>query len=236
MIGWQEQQMQALLSAKSDAEFFDALSGIAFKLGFDYCAYGIRMPLPVAQSKVVMLNNYSPAWQQRYEKENYLAVDPTVAHGMQSMVPLVWSDEVFAACRPFWEDAQAHGLNVGWAQSSYDTKGIGGLLTLARSNDHLTIQELGEVSLKMSWLTQAAHQGLSRLLVPKCMPETAANLTAREIEVLRWTADGKTSSEVGDIMRISERTVNFHVNSTLLKLDACNKTAAVIKAAILGLL
>lgn len=81
-----------------------------------------------------------------------------------------------------------------------------------------------------------AHEGLPRLLVPKLMPEAAAKLTVREIEVLRWTADGKTSSEVGEIMHISERTVNFHVTNTLLKLGAANKTGAAIKAAILGLL
>ena len=88
----------------------------------------------------------------------------------------------------------------------------------------------------MSWLAQAAHQGLSRLLVPKFLPEATVELTAREIAVLRWTADGKTSHEVGELMHISERTVNFHVTNTLIKLNAPNKTAAAIKAAILGLL
>ena len=55
-------------------------------------------------------------------------------------------------------------------------------------------------------------------------------------KVLRWTADGKTSGEVGEIMNISERTVNFHVNNALEKLGAANKTAGVIKAAMLRLL
>jgi len=41
---------------------------------------------------------------------------------------------------------------------------------------------------------------------------------------------------VGEIMNISERTVNFHVNNALEKLGAANKTAGVIKAAMLRLL
>jgi len=236
MVSWQEEQMQVLLGAKTESEFFDVLSAIARKLGFDYCAYGMRMPLPLAEPRLIMLNNYSAAWQQRYETEDYLAIDPTVAHGKRTTMPFVWSDDALDTCQSFWEDAESHGLKVGWAQSCYDARGVGGMLTLARSNDHLSDKELDDISLKMSWLALAAHQILSRLLIPKCMPEAAADLTAREIEVLRWTADGKTSSEVGEIMRISERTVNFHVNSTLLKLGASNKTAAVIKAAILGLL
>ncbi len=236
MLSWQEEQIQSLLSAKNDAAFFAVLSRITLKLGFDFCSYVMRLPLPVADPKLVILNNYSPSWQQRYMQENYIAVDPTVALGMKSTSPILWSDEIFAKSRAFWEDAQAHGLNVGWAQSCHDSRGIGGMLSLARSDDNLTTAELNDISLKMSWLAQASHQALSRLIVPKFLPEAATELTLREIEVLRWTADGKTSNEVGDIMHISERTVNFHVTNALIKLNAPNKTAAAIKAALLGML
>jgi len=236
MDGWQEDQIQTLLSAKTDASFFAALTQTAILLGFDYCAYGMRMPLPVSNPRLIMLNNYSSSWQQRYANESYIAVDPTVAHGMRSTMPLVWSEDVFTTCRPFWEDARSHGLHVGLAQSCYDAKGVGGLLSLVRSNDQLSPKELLHIQLKMSWLAQIAHEGLSRLLVPKYLPEAAVELTSREIEVLRWTADGRTSSEASEIMRISERTVNFHINNVLKKLNVTNKTAAAIKAAVLGLL
>lgn len=236
MGGWQEEQIQSLLSAKTGASFFAALTQTAHQLGFDYCAYGMRMPLPVSKPKLIMLNNYSASWQRRYANENYLGVDPTVAHGMRSTMLLVWSEDVFTACRPFWEDARGHGLHVGLAQSCYDARGIGGLLSLARSDDQLSTKELLQIQLKMAWLVQVAHEGLSRLLVPTYLPEAEVALTLRETEVLRWTADGRTSSEVSEIMRISERTVNFHVNNVLKKLNATNKTAAAIKAAVLGLL
>ena len=236
MDAWQEEQIQYLLSAKTDVALFAELCRTSKELGFDYCAYGMRMPLPVSRPKFFLLNNYSPIWQQRYAANNYLAVDPTVAHGMRSVMPLVWSNDVFAKCQPFWEDARAHGRNIGWSQSCYDAKGVGGLLTLARSHDNLSPKELSETSMKMSWMAQVAHKGLSHLLTSKLMPEAAVNLTAREIEVLRWSADSKTSSEASEIMHISERTVNFHVNNALIKLDARNKTAAAVKAAILGLL
>lgn len=236
MDGWQEEQIQYLLSAPTDVALFTELCRTSKELGFEYCAYGLRMPLPVSRPKFVLLNNYSPSWQRRYADNHYLGIDPTVAHGMRSVMPLVWSNDVFANCQPFWEDARAHGLNIGWSQSCYDARGVGGLLTLARSHDNLSLQELRDTSLKMSWMAHVAHEGLSHLLMKKLMPEATVNLTMREIEVLRWSADGKTSGEVSDIMHISERTVNFHVNNALVKLDATNKTAAAVKAAILGLL
>ncbi|HKJ09536.1 MAG TPA: LuxR family transcriptional regulator [Gammaproteobacteria bacterium] len=236
MESWQETDIQSLLAAESEAALFESLSGTAKDLGFEYCAYGMRMPLPVSHPKVFMLNNYSAQWQQRYREEGYLEMDPTVAHGTCSVMPLVWSEGVFAKCRRFWEDAWAHGLRFGWSQSCYDARGVGGLLTLARSAESMSAAEVRSLLPKVSWMTQAAHEGMSRLLLPRYMPEASATLSAREIEVLRWTADGKTSCEVGMIMNIAERTVNFHVNSALEKLGAVNKTSATIKAAMLGLL
>jgi len=65
---------------------------------------------------------------------------------------------------------------------------------------------------------------------------THIDLSDREIDVLRWTAEGKTSAEIAVILDISERTVNFHVNSVVAKLGATNKTSAAVRAAMLGLI
>ena len=56
------------------------------------------------------------------------------------------------------------------------------------------------------------------------------------MQVLRWTGDGKTSSEIGDIISLSEHTVNFHVKNALVELNATNKTAGVVKAVMMGML
>ena len=110
------------------------------------------------------------------------------------------------------------------------------MLTLARSNEEISAAELSENAMRMSWLVHIAHEGMAHMVAAKRKAEQPILLTAREIEVLRWTADGKTSGDVGQIMNISERTVNFHVNNAVEKLGAANKTAAVITAALLRLL
>ncbi|MHB8446439.1 MAG: response regulator [Rudaea sp.] len=61
-------------------------------------------------------------------------------------------------------------------------------------------------------------------------------LTEREREVLRWTAVGKTVSEIAATLGISARTVTFHITNILRKLDAANKTEAVSKAMALDLI
>lgn len=236
MKSWQEEQLQALLSIQCEHKLFKVLAAITRELGFDYCAYGLRTPLPVSRPKVVMFNNYCAAWQARYQEKDYVTIDPTVHHGMRSLLPIIWSDDVFAEARELWEDARSFGLQVGWAQSSRDAYGVGGMLTIARSDEPLSKGELRDKSLKMTWLTQVAHLGMSRCLTAKLLPESEIRLTDREAAVLRWTADGKTSGEIPEILGISERTVNFHINNAVEKLGTANKLAAAVRAAVLGML
>ena len=55
-------------------------------------------------------------------------------------------------------------------------------------------------------------------------------LTDREIEIIKWLMEGKSSWDIGKILSISERTVKFHVNNICIKLNAVNRTHAVAKA------
>jgi LuxR family transcriptional regulator len=133
----------------------------------------------IFKSKNRDANNYPQAWQRAYAEPNYLAIDPTVTSATSSLKPMVWSDELFASCRLLWEDARAHDLNVGWAQPSHDVKGVAGLLTLARSSEPVSAPELRQNLLKMSWLAQAAHEGLPRLISLKAQSDGAIGLTAK---------------------------------------------------------
>lgn len=232
----QETLLHSAVASSNEREFFDSLQKSAKQLGFEYCAYGLRAPLPVSSPRVHMMNSYPDGWQRRYDEQGYIACDPTVAHALSSPTSLIWTDELFSNCREFWEDARAHGLSVGWAQPCHGPNRVVGLLTLARSCDELSSREFGSIAMQMYWVAQIAHEGMAHYLLPKIMPETSVKLSPRETEALRWTADGKTSGEVSEIMCISERTVNFHINNAVVKLCACNKTAATVKAAMLGLL
>jgi len=60
-------------------------------------------------------------------------------------------------------------------------------------------------------------------------------LTDREIEVLRFLADGFGNKEIASRMAISEHTVKFHVASIMGKLGAGNRTEAVISGVRHGL-
>jgi DNA-binding CsgD family transcriptional regulator len=231
-----ENLLTALDRAPSEKAVFDALLAEGRRLGFEHCAYGLRLAVPVSNPKVITLNNYPAAWQARYMQAGYLGIDPSVRHGRLSQQPLVWTDKVFAATPALWDEARDHGLRVGWAQSSLDGFGVGGMLTLSRPTESLGARELAEKESEMRWLVQAAHLSLSRLMKPRYAVQPETPLTPREIEVLKWTADGKTAADIGEILAISVPTVNFHIKNVVHKMKAANKTAAVVQALLSGLL
>lgn len=61
-------------------------------------------------------------------------------------------------------------------------------------------------------------------------------LSARELEVVRWTAQGKTSVEIGQILSLSDHTVNAYMTNAIKKLDCVNRTQLVAKAIRLKLI
>ena len=61
-------------------------------------------------------------------------------------------------------------------------------------------------------------------------------LTPREREIISWVALGKPDWQIGRILMISPKTVNYHVETAKRKLGAATRGQAVAIAAGLGLL
>ena len=61
-------------------------------------------------------------------------------------------------------------------------------------------------------------------------------LTARETEVLRLLAEGRTAARIGDELHLSEATVKTHLNNLYEKLGVSDRAAAVATAMRWGLL
>jgi len=60
--------------------------------------------------------------------------------------------------------------------------------------------------------------------------QSRLNLTHREAEVLLWISQGKSNRDIADILSVSPRTVNKHLEQIFVKLGVENRTAAAILA------
>jgi DNA-binding response OmpR family regulator len=85
-------------------------------------------------------------------------------------------------------------------------------------------------------ILQAIINARLRGVAPLALASTNNVLSEREIKALTWAARGKTREEIGEIMNIAKRTVEFHLENAQLKLGVQTRIEAAVKATILGLI
>ncbi|MBC9252204.1 DNA-binding response regulator [Pseudomonas alcaligenes] len=108
----------------------------------------------------------------------------------------------------------------------YVTKPIHPEEVLARVAAHLRTARILQSA-------RAASQPLDLSLSNEPTQEALSSryqLTEREVEVLRWVACGKTNRDIGDILGLSPRTVNKHLEHVYVKLGVETRTAAAAVA------
>ena len=81
-------------------------------------------------------------------------------------------------------------------------------------------------------IIRARLAGVARM---ELWPHSVA-LSEREVESLTWSARGKTSAEIGLILGLAKRTVDFHVESARNKLGVATRIEAAVKAAAGGII
>ncbi|AOY91132.1 hypothetical protein BKK79_04365 [Cupriavidus sp. USMAA2-4] len=64
---------------------------------------------------------------------------------------------------------------------------------------------------------------------PRLAAAPPGTLTARERQVLRWLARGKTDRDIASVLGISTRTVQKHLQHVYVKLGVETRTAAVVR-------
>lgn len=80
-----------------------------------------------------------------------------------------------------------------------------------------------------------AFKVIRELNQPSDLPPTEEPLTEREVETLRFIAQGLTNQDIAERLNISERTVGKHVSNILEKLHLANRTQAALYALRRGL-
>lgn len=208
------------------------------KLGFDSFVYALRIPENFSDSRLIVVNGYPAAWVDRYFEKAYYQCDPVMAYCAKNILPVIWEDIVLNQNQPEYhmmQDAKMFGLKSGVSMPIHSARGEFGILSFAANDDTCTAREITLRSLPIiQVLAGHIHEALRR--ISGLHDEGLRPLSKRERECLKWAADGKSAWEIAHILHISERTVNFHLNNTMQKLEVCSRQHAVAKAALKGLI
>jgi DNA-binding HTH domain-containing proteins len=232
---WSDLFFQLQTCTHIDAAF-STLSRASQDLGFPYFAFGYVTRTPFSSRNIFIKSSYPESWVSRYREKEYLKVDPVARLESADLTPAIWNDDLFAGAKQLWDEAKSAGLAIGISQPCWGPRGQPGVYSLARDSHPLSSEE---VKALRPFLAALAHLSMSCITGISDRQRLATNnvkLTDREIEVLRWTADGKSAKGVSNALDISVDTVNFHVKNCMRKLAAPSKGSAAAYAVAYGLL
>jgi DNA-binding CsgD family transcriptional regulator len=170
--------------------------------------------------------SYPAGFVDEYSARGYALVDPVVKECLGIPRLSYWEDCLRKHGAPeemhdlieefgFRNARKGHGYSHGLTNLSAREKGLISFTGLPRAERTETV-----LSLAVPFLQEAVKRVRKPASRVSC-------LTDREREVLRWIAAGKSSWDVSVILKISERTVKFHTENIMTKLDAANRTHAV---------
>ncbi|WP_026354205.1 helix-turn-helix transcriptional regulator [Massilia niastensis] len=229
------------MHCKDASDWSELLFKLARGQGFDRVLYGVVGSRHTRFESAFLRSNYSPEWRERYDRNGFAYVDPTVGHCLASTLPIVWEPGTFAepAQQALYEEASAHGIRSGVTLPVHGPQGEFGVLSFACDVQAGAAfrREVGHALAGLSLIRDYAFASSGQFREQGARQESSApRLTRRELEVLQWVTVGKSSWEIARITNCSEATVNFHLANVRQKFGVNTRQQAVVKAIGLGLI
>jgi DNA-binding CsgD family transcriptional regulator len=230
----------AVMQAANQDEFLAEIVRFSKQLGFQTVSATLVVDQLLGESQFITVANTPDAYRAAFQSPENWKRDPVMQHCKRKSMPLIWGQDTYTAegAGEIWEEQALYGYRTGIAMALHLPEGKHFMLGVDRDqpvpNDPA---ELTRMVADLQLLTVHANEAAARILMPVAKtPGDMPALTPRELEALRWTMEGKTAWETGNILGISERTAVLHVNNAMHKLGCINKHQAVLKAIRLGIL
>ena len=229
----------SVLEATNRDEFHGAVVRFAQRLGFETVAAVAVVDAGIGDAEFISVDNTPPGFADVFAAEGSYRRDPVMQHCKRQSVPIVWSQQTYLAASAIdkWELQAQFGYRHGIAMALHMPEGRHFILGVDR--DQSLPSDSGELTRMVADLqlfaVHAQDTAMRVLISAPRRPERPA-LTPRELEVLRWTMDGKTAKAIGALLNITERTAVAHLQNAMMKLNVNSKHLAVLKALRLGLI
>ena len=235
-------RLTRILAGRSKEELKEAALAAARRLGFPYLLFGGSFSHRETGGEI-RFDSVPEEWHRHCGGRTRDLLPASLRRqALQEVTPLLWSqaapegNRALARAREYGVatgvSCSVHGPNGQWSLTSFALP-VGG----AQAERHI-VSVLADCQL----IACAIHCAASR--IDGCVPDRAVPLrrlskgllSERESQCLIESARGKITSEIAQILQISERTVAFHLANVRRKLDAANSRHAVTKALSLRLI
>lgn len=174
-------------------------------------------------------------WLERYLEANHHKHDPVFQYAMRRGKKTTWTEcrailrqESNARGQKVLNEASEVGLTDGVIMPVDSGSKLPGAISFGGHD--IDLSEDGQASLFL--IGGMAYEALRRVSgITTPMPPL---LTEREMEVLRWTAEGKSAEVIGKLLKISPHTVRGHHVELRRKYDVVTNVQVVFRAALDG--
>lgn len=224
--------IESLKGAQSPEQVCSRLTGFTEQFGLTGMIAG-TMPLPndppKRQASHLLASGFPPDWMTRYVSRSYFKTDPVIRRIQSDIRPFDWRDTASyiddsnrAEASVIFGEAGEFGLRAGFAVPMITLEGEIAAVSLCGTSIEMPPTAPGMVAMVSNFAIARAIE------LRSCDSRRAqASLSPREVECLRWTAQGKTQWEISVILSVSEHTIETHLKNVSRKLSAHTRAHAV---------
>jgi DNA-binding CsgD family transcriptional regulator len=181
-------------------------------------------------SENTVVTNWPAELMSQFDKSGMMQTSSGLAHMRKYTTPFVFDLAATASSEEVTQIFSGFGIQRGACFPVHDRLGNRGAVCFGGTGKAFDQQQMME----LHYLSVHVYEQLAQ--IRSFDVKTTDVLTEREVDCLNWTAAGKTSAEIAEILGLSEHTVNHYLNRTARKLDTVNRTQAVAKALRSGII
>jgi len=234
-----ESGFTSVLAVRNRDELQSQVVAFTKRLGFETVSATVVIDHSLGEAEFITVDNTPRAYREAFQNRENWRRDPVAQHCKRQSMPIIWDQSTYAeqGLGDMWEYQARFGYRHGIAMALHMPEGRHFFFAVDRDKPvPPDAAELTRLVADLQLFAVHAQDAAMRILAPSMSSPNSPSLTPRELEALRWTMEGKTAWEVGNLLGISERTAVLHVNNAMHKLNCVNKHQAVLKALRLGLI
>ncbi|RWB31438.1 MAG: LuxR family transcriptional regulator [Mesorhizobium sp.] len=209
---------------------------------YDYTPVPFDLDGSIMIPSLLKLRNMADDMHDYWCARGYFRIDPVQILATRTTTPFFWSYDAAAETRirgflteetaPVARYLREREVSSGVTVPIHMPRGDYATVTAVRfggraKEENDTLRHIADFSL----LAHVFHEAAFALFDDGVRSAGAARLTERERECLRYSAQGLSAKEISRIIDRAVPTVVLHLNSAARKLNARNRTQAVVRAA-----
>ncbi len=221
-----DERITRIQNSLSTHALTEQLSVLAADYQFEFFHLCLSLRRGLQQTELMILTKTPEPWCADFSLNTGIQDDPIFHKTQQQTSPFVWSKLTATQDEPLMTYWVSAGMEQGVAFPLHGPNGFNGYFTLSRKQGApIPAQTVFQIMCLTQFILEQAI---------KLFSTQKTGFSSREKECLFWVSEGKTSWEIAQILGITERTVNFHLNNAIRKSGCKNRYQTVAKSIITG--